>query len=625
MNRNKLTNDFDPRAEKIEALKQLIPEAIQDGKINVEALKDFLQEEVQSYAEDDEAFAFTWPGKKKARQLAFSKTEKTLEPVAGEGLDEDNTRNLFIEGDNLEVLKALKKSYQGKVKMIYIDPPYNTGNDFVYKDNFSESEEVYLKRQGLIDDEGNKLVKNTKNSGRFHSAWLNMMYPRLILARDFLRDDGVIFISIDDNEQSNLKKLCDEIFGEENFIANLIWQKKFSRANDASYFSTMHDHILCYAKRTKLNNNGNSWKLKLLPRGDEMPDGYTNPDDDHRGHWTSVVLSAKSGTEKLIYEITTPSGRKCLPPDGRFWGVNRDRFSELDEDNRVWFGKDGSGIPRLKTFLSEVQDGLRPNTIWFHQEVGHNQEGRQEVKKLFDDKGYFDGPKPVRLLDRIIQISNLSSSDIVLDFFAGSATTGHAVVNHNACNETSLKYILVQLPEICDERSEAFKAGFTNIADISKERIRRASKKIAEENPEFAKTGDLGFKVFKITDTNLKKEEKIAEVTTQSELFDSLESNSESRLKDGWTVERLLCEVMLIEGMPLDSKVTSLKFGTNSVFSVVSDMVPQALKVCFDETLSKDLIDEIKLSDHDRFICLDSAIDDANYLRLSDKGLIKTI
>ncbi|EIM62962.1 site-specific DNA-methyltransferase [Desulfobacter postgatei] len=583
-------------AENVGKLKELFPEAFTEGKVDFDALKEVLG----TFVDDrDERYSFTWNGKSKARMIAQTPSTGTLRPCKEESVDWDTTQNIFIEGDNLEVLKLLQKSYHKKMKMIYIDPPYNTGKDFVYKDNFKDNIKNYKEITGQVDGEGRNLSNNPETSGRYHTDWLNMMYPRLKLARNLLKDDGVIFISIDDSEASNLIKICDEVFGEENFIADLIWQKKFSRANDASYFSTMHDHILCYAKRTKLNNNGDSWELKLLPRGDEIPDGYTNPDDDHRGPWTSVVLSAKSGTEKLIYEITTPSGRKCLPPDGRFWGVNRDRFSELVEDNRIWFGKDGSGIPRLKTFLSEVQDGLRPNTIWFHQEVGHNQEGRQEVKKLFDDKGYFDGPKPVRLLDRIIQISNLSSSDIVLDFFAGSATTGHAVVNHNACNETSFKYILVQLPEVCDEKSEAFKAGYKTIAEISKERIRRAGAKIKEENPEYE--GDLGFKVFKLDATNIKPWEVDFDLTERT-LEDYI-----SNIKTDRREEDVLYEVLLKYGLdltlPIDEWIMDngkliMKDEHHSQLSTVNSQLVYsigmgALIICLSDAISLEVVEGI--------------------------------
>ncbi len=330
--------------QNIEQLKQLFPDVFSEGKIDFEALRAALGEEID---DSEERYNFTWSGKTKARQIAQTQSTGTLRPSKEESVNWDTTENLFIEGDNLEVLKLLQKSYHKKVKMIYIDPPYNTGKDFVYKDNFHDGLRNYLEQTSQIDSDGNRLSTNSDTSGRYHSDWLSMMYPRLKLARNLLKDDGVIFISIDDVEQGNLRSLCDEVFGEENFVSDIIWQKKFARANDARYFSTMHDHILCYVKSTAPNG----WKLNLLPRGEEIPSGYANPDNDIRGVWTSVVLSAKSGTDKLKYPIITPSGRECLPPDGRYWSVNPDRFKELNDDGRIWFGMKGDGTPRLKTFL----------------------------------------------------------------------------------------------------------------------------------------------------------------------------------------------------------------------------------------------------------------------------------
>ena len=286
----------------------------------------------------------------------------------------------------------------------------------MYPDDFSDSIENYKRITGQVDDEGKRLGTNSEYNGRYHTDWLNMMYPRLRLARILLAEDGVIFISIDDNEVGNLRKATDEIFGEGNFIANLVWQKKFSRANDATYFSTMHDHILCYCKKP-INSDATGWEIGLLPRGDEVPEGYSNPDNDPRGPWTSVILSAKSGSATLQYEIKTPSGRTCTPPSGRFWSCSKSTFDEWVKDNRIWFGKDGDGTPRKKTFLSEVQGGLRPNTILSYNDAGHNQEGKQETKSLFDGIGVFDGPKPVRLIHLLLQIAKTDNDSLILDFF----------------------------------------------------------------------------------------------------------------------------------------------------------------------------------------------------------------
>lgn len=500
---------MDKVAANVAKIMELFPNCVTE-RINAEGKPehaidfDMLRQELNDYVVDglQERYQFTWPDKRSAILAANAPINKTLRPCREESVDFDNTENLYIEGDNLEVLKLLQETYLGKVKMIYIDPPYNTGNDFVYRDDFKQSADEYVENSGQLDDEGNRMVTNTESNGRFHTDWLNMMYPRLKLAKDLLSDDGVIFISIDDSEQSNLKKICNEIFGEENFIASLIWQKKFSRANDATYFSTMHDFILCISKRN-VSYDKNGWEIGLLPRNEEIPSGYSNPDNDPRGPWTSVILSAKSGSASLLYEIKTPSGKKCVPPNGRYWSCSKDTFEKWNKDNRIWFGKNGDGVPRKKTFLSEVQSGLRPNTILFQNEVGNNQEAKQELKVLFDEISVFDSPKPVRLLKTLLQISNIDKNSLVLDFFSGSATTAHAVMQLNAEDGGKRKFIMVQLPEVCAENSEAYKAGYKNICEIGKERIRRAGQKIKEENPLTTQDLDIGFRVLKCDSSNM--------------------------------------------------------------------------------------------------------------------------
>ncbi len=455
--------------------------------VDFDALRQLLGDNATT-ADDGEMYQFSWVGKRAAKAEAARPTDKTLRPVPEDSVSWDTTKNIYIEGDNLEVLKLLQRSYMGRVKMIYIDPPYNTGNDFVYHDDFHRSATEEDIAAGNIDELGFRFRKNTDTNGKFHSDWCSMIYSRLLVARSLLTEDGVIFISIDDNEVENLRKICDEVFGEGNFIASIIWQKKFSRANDATYFSTMHDFILCISKNNILNDN-RGWKIGLLPRGEEIPAGYSNPDHDPRGPWTSVILSAKSGSASLLYEITTPSGRKCVPPSGRYWSCSKETFNSWVKDNRIWFGKDGDGSPRKKTFLSEVQQGLRPNTILFQDEVGHNQEAKQELKALFDGIGVFDGPKPTRLLKTLMLIANLDKESLVLDFFSGAATTAHAVMQLNAEDKGNRKFIMVQLPEETAEDSEARKAGYKNICEIGKERIRRAGAKILAEQKD--KQGDL--------------------------------------------------------------------------------------------------------------------------------------
>lgn len=576
----------------VEMLGQMFPNCLTetinaDGKlmraIDFDKLRQELACEVVEGAE--ERYQFTWPDKRAAIRLANAPINKTLRPCREESVDFDNTENLYIEGDNLEVLKLLRENYLGKVKMIYIDPPYNTGNDFVYNDDFAKGLGEFNAQSGLFDEEGNRMadpmVQNTESNGRFHTDWLNMIYPRLKVAKDLLADDGVIFISIDDNEVRNLRNVCDEVFGEQNFIANLIWQKKFSRANDAKYFSTMHDHILCYCK-VNIYASDNGWQIGLLPRGEEIPSGYTNPDNDPRGVWTSVILSAKSGSESLVYEIETPSGRKVLPPSGRYWCCNKETFTKWKNDGRIWFGADGNGTPRKKTFLSEVQDGLRPNTIILHSEGGHNQEGKQEMKALFDDIGVFDGPKPIRLLRYLSTIANLNEDSIVLDFFSGSATTAHAVMQLNAEDGGNRKFIMVQLPEKTDEKSEAYKAGYKNICEIGKERIRRAGKKVKEEVGSSVQNLDTGFRVLKLDTSNME------DVYYTPQEFE-LQSLFNENVKADRTNEALLFQVMLDLGIELSAKIESKQIAGKHVHFVDDNY----LVACFDRDVNESTITEI--------------------------------
>lgn len=430
---------------------------------------------------------FTWYGKENAIIESMTPSTGTLRPDKESSKNWDDTENLYIEGDNLEVLKLLQKSYFGKVKMIYIDPPYNTGKDFIYKDNFKDNIANYKE----ITSQTTKA--NPETNGRYHTDWLNMMYPRLKLARNLLSDDGVIFISIDDTEVDNLTKVCNEIFGEDNLVTNVIWEKKFSPQNDARFFSINHDNILCYTKNKLL------WNRNLLPMTEDQIKRYKNPDNDPRGVWQSDNLSAARLTEKDIYEIITPSGRKVMPPVGASWRVSKEKFKELVKDNRIWFGEDGDNVPRIKRFLSEVQSGRVPISIWYHKDVGHTQSAKQNLKKLFNNNDYFDTPKPVELIYRMLLLSS-NKNDIILDFFSGSSTSAHATIKFNVENNGNNKFIMVQLPEQTNEKSEAYKAGYKNICEIGKERIRRAGDKIVSENKdkEGIENLDIGFKVFKL-------------------------------------------------------------------------------------------------------------------------------
>ncbi|MGY6571270.1 site-specific DNA-methyltransferase [Klebsiella pneumoniae] len=482
-------------ADNITKLKSLFPEAFNENGIDFDVLKQLLGENVD---EKEERYGLNWHGKRQARQLALTPSRGTLRPCKDESVDWDNTKNLMIEGDNLEVLKLLQKSYAGKVKLIYIDPPYNTGKDFVYPDNFQDNMKNYLEITGQTED-GARLSTNTETSGRYHTDWLNMIYPRLKLARNLLKEDGVIFISIDDTEVDNLKKVCSEIFGEENFVANIVWQKKYSPQNDATYFSDMHDHILVYAKQRKSSkNDSNGWNIDFLPRSDEQNAAYKNPDNDPRGVWKSVDLSVKTYSKANDYSITTPSGRIVTPPASRCWQVSEKRFVELCKENKIWFGENGNNVPSIKKFLTEVQDGVVPTTWWSYKECGHNQEAKQELKKLMEGESvFFDTPKPLRLLDRILHLATTNDKDcIILDFFAGSGTTAHATLNKNIADSGSRRYIAVQLPEKIDDEK------YYTISELTKERLRRAGKKVREDNPEWK--GDVGFRVFKLDTSNIR-------------------------------------------------------------------------------------------------------------------------
>jgi adenine-specific DNA-methyltransferase len=432
-------------------------------------------------------YEFNWEGKELAYKLAQTPSTGTLIPDKESSKNWDDTENLYIEGDNLEVLKLLQKSYFGKVKMIYIDPPYNTGKDFVYHDNFRDNIANYKE----ITNQTTRA--NSETNGRYHTDWLNMMYPRLKLARNLLREDGVIFISIDDNENSNLRKICDEVFGESNYVQEIIWQKKFSPQNDAKYFSLNHENIYCYAKSKDL------FSRNLLPMTDEQKSRYKNLDNDSRGPWTSGDISVSRVTEKDIYGIKTPSGREIYPPNGRSWRVSEEKLNDLIKDNRIWFGENGDNVPRIKRFLSEVQNGIVPISLWYHEEVGHTQSAAQNLKKLFNDKALFDYPKPVELIKKELLLAT-DKNDIVLDFFSGASTTAHAVMQLNMEDIGKRKFIMVQLPELTYEKSDAYKSGYKNICEIGKERIRRAGDKIVSENKdkEGIENLDIGFKVFKL-------------------------------------------------------------------------------------------------------------------------------
>jgi adenine-specific DNA-methyltransferase len=619
-------------SKNIENLAALFPNCITETAEGRKIDFDLLQQELSHDIVEGnrERYRLEWPGKRKAIVTANLPTTKTLRPVREDSVDFDNTENLYIEGDNLEVLKLLQESYFGKVKMIYIDPPYNTGNDFVYKDNFAMDKAEWSLVNGEKDEYGTRLAPNPETSGRYHSDWLTMMYPRLKLARNLLTNDGVIFISIDDNEVHNLRKVCDEVFGEGNFIQDFIWQRAFSPKNDSLYASNDHDFVLCYVK-TK-----SDFIMGRLSRTEEADSRYKNFDNDPRGVWISDNLTVKTYSANYDYPITVPSGRIVNPSHGSCWRVSRERYQELVADNRIWFGNEGDNVPRLKRFLNELKfEGMTASSLLLYKDVGHSQEGRQELKKLFDDKGYFDGPKPIKLLNRLITLANTEKKSIILDFFSGSATTAHAVMQLNAEDGGNRKFIMVQLPEQTDEKSEANKAGYKNICEIGKERIRRAGKQIVngqlsmlnEKNGQLEKMVnakllmvngkyafpdgvliddtvqslldeinnlqltinhcDNGFRVYRLADSNMQDVYYRPQDYKQG-MLDMFADN----IKPDRTPDDLLAQVMLDWGLPLSYKIEQLNINGKQVFRVAQDSLMACFDTGIDEAFAKEIAKE---------------------------------
>jgi adenine-specific DNA-methyltransferase len=592
-------HSMDLNNDTLAKLKQILPEVFSEGvdgkpSIDIERLKIALGGTVDVEADDKTRFSFNWSGKKQAQALANQPSSATLRPSIEDSKMWDSTQNVYIEGDNLEVLKLLQKSYYGQIKMIYIDPPYNTGKDFVYKDNFHDNVKNYLQLTGQVDGEGNKISTNTDKSGRYHTDWLNMMYPRLKLARNLLKDDGVIFISIDDNEVHNLRKICDEIFGEDNFIADIIWERAYSPVNLKKHFSENHDFIIAYAR------NIGSLVCNGLIRSEESNSRYSNPDKDLRGVWKSSDLSVGPAIQDNIYEIATPSGRIVTPPNGYSWRLNKTRFAEFMSDNRIWFGPNGDATPSIKRFLSEVKNTITPMTIWNYKDVGHSQDAKQKLKELFEDKSYFDYPKPVLLINKILELYS-DRDDIVLDFFSGSATTAHAVMQLNADDGGNRKYICVQLPEATAPESEAYKAGYKNICEIGKERIRRAGEKVFAEwtekqqktanendllstdtNNEPVTAPDIGFKVFKLDSSNIKP-------------FDANDMFADELLIDGRSSLDLFYEIVLKQGFSLDSRQCVLDIGGTKCYALVhEDNTPFVLAVLDDKVKANFALELLK-------------------------------
>jgi adenine-specific DNA-methyltransferase len=548
----------------------------EDGQLKLSVDFDQLRQELsESIVEGpQERYHLNWPGKREALLTANAPIAKTLRSCREESVNFDTTKNLFIEGDNLEALKLFQETYLGKIKMIYIDPPYNTGNDFIYEDDFAENSDEFLKKSNQKDAEGNRLVANTEANGRFHSDWLSMMYPRLKLARNLLRDDGVIFISIDDNEVDNLKCICKEVLGAENFVASIIWQKVFSPKNSAMYFSEDHDYILVFAK------NKDCWRPKLLPRTPEQDKLYSNPDNDPRGPWTSGDLTARNYYADGLYEVTGPTGKKYGPGKGRYWRSSQENFKKLDKDNRIWWGADKSNMPRLKRFLSEVADGRVPQTLWTYKEVGHTQDAKKELLRYVDFQetaNVLNSVKPTKLLMRLVHLAtNAKENEIVLDFFAGSGPTAHAVFKQNLEDGGNRRVILVQISEPLPVEEDKVKT----IADFAKSRLRNVGHELAGSKTQC----DIGFRVLKVDSSNMADVYYTPDAIKQGQLkifTDNIKSDRKP--------EDLLFQVLLDWGVDLSLPIRKESIQDKTVFFVDEN----ALIACFDTGVNEEMVKEL--------------------------------
>ena len=586
--------------DNVRKLESIFPSVVKDGEVDFEELKELLGDFKEV---DKEKYEMNWVGKKEAKKIALTPLSgKTLKYIEGDGKNEDTTENLYIEGDNLEVLKFLQNSYYGKVKMIYIDPPYNTGNDFVYNDNFREKKEDIDNEEGNVNEFGKRLVKNQKTSSHYHSKWMNMMYSRLLVCKNLLKDDGVIFISIDDNEVHNLRKICDEVFGEDNFIECLIWKKRATPPNDRN-IGRIHEFILCYAR------NVNYIKLGLLPRDEKSISRYSNPDNDSRGPWVASDLSAngKGGrlVQSCIYPILNPfNNKEYLPSEGRCWLFNKEKMDLWIKEGRVSF-RENTGAPFLKRYLSEVRNGLTLPTIM--TEFGYSQTSSSEADKIFIKKGVFEYAKPTTLINPIVRIGTTKKEDIILDFFSGSATTAHAVMQLNAEDNGKRKFIMVQLPEETDKKSEAYKAGYKNICEIGKKRIRRAGDKILEENKdkEGIENLDIGFKVFRVENSNIRWQNQIEEDGQIRYDLDGKNIDDIDFIPGTKDID-VVYEILLRHyGIPLTAKIEKLDFIGNRTYTIQGSII-----VCLETQITKEIVDKISELEPVKVIFRDSAFGD---------------
>lgn len=577
-------------------LRETAPQIFSEEKVDWEKLKASLGEAVDTRPE---RYGLTWSGKAKAFSNVQTASIGTLLPMLEESVNFDTSGNLILEGDNLEVLKLLQKSYHGKVKMIYIDPPYNTGNEFIYPDNYREGLDDYLKYSGQVNDEGLKQSTNTETSGRFHSKWLNMMYPRLFLARNLLREDGVIFVSIDDNEVHNLRMLMNEIFGEDGFVATFIWEKRTTREN-RKIFSFNHDYLLCYARNLDIFQEVRG----LLPMTEDVLNRYSNPDNDPKGKWQSISLAAQAGhgTSSQFYDITTPSGRAVSPPPGSCWRFTKRRFDELVEEGKIWFGADGNNVPRLKSYLTDANEGLTPHTLWKAEEVSTTDIAKKEFNAVFNGEIDFETIKPGALLKRLLHISTKPNEEaLVLDFFAGSGSTAQAVIEQNKEDGGNRKFILVQLPE----RTE--NSQYPTIAHITRERVRRIISKLNESdtgrlNLEGNANHNFGYRAFKLSSSNFKIWDANQSVTDAQQLAEQLQLYADN-VESQRSQKDILFELVLKAGLPLSSNVEQIEMEGKLIYAIAE----RQLLICLENPINQALLRFMMSLEPLQILCLDGA------------------
>ena len=598
-------------------LARSFPECLSEGRIDFKMLQKLLGDWV---VDGNERFGLMWPGKSQCIRVIQEPSTATLKPDRGESVNFETTKNVFIEGENLEVLKLLQKAYFGKIKMIYIDPPYNTGQEFIYPDKYAQSLETYLTYTGQVDSEARRFSTNTDTVGRYHSNWLNMMYPRLYFARNLLRDDGAIFISIDDHELSRLRELCDQIFGEENFKADIAWQKRYTRSNNTVDFTTVVEHVLVYAK-------SEAYEVNLLPRTEEANSRYSNPDNDPRGKWKGASFlnpASPQNRHNLCYPLRNPTTGEVIHPTTNAWRRSKEAFEKLRAEDRLYWGPDGkAAVPTIKMFLSEAR-GLTPTNFWAHDYAGHTDEGTKDLELLIPGK-VFNNPKPVRLVRRMLEHTCNSPGDIVLDFFAGSCVTAQAVIELNLEDQGSRSFIVVQLPEPVAEGSNASKAGFSTIAEIGRERIRRVIDRVRQLSQDqldliHRDPADLGFKAFQLADSNFRVWDGRVDRADAEEMVKQLDLHVDHR-QHGSTPEDIVHEILLKIGCSLTTTIETVQLKGSEVYSVDSG----ALLICLERHITSELIDALADANASQVICLDEGFRGNDQLKVNAVQTFKSL